>query len=137
MLLGVYGDLTSAFYRPTYLPPHWTSHVHPEGQLYFRRDAPFAVVTEAYLYHAENMVKVALWTKKIESLLDEKNISVTGNMELFMKIEDDDCAYYFIDHATRTEFWLDAIETDALGLPDVASPSHLSTVFKTADLSHI
>ncbi|SJK98591.1 uncharacterized protein ARMOST_01859 [Armillaria ostoyae] len=123
--------------EPTYLPPRWTSHVHPEGQLYFRRDAPFSVVTEAYLYHTENMAKVDRWTKKIETLLDEKSISVSSNIELFIKIEEDDCAYYFVDHTTRTEFWLDVIETDALGLPDVASPSHLRIYLEGLYWAHV
>ncbi|KAG7448689.1 uncharacterized protein BT62DRAFT_721694 [Guyanagaster necrorhizus] len=123
--------------EPIYLPPHWTSHVHPEGQLYFCRDAPFFVVTEAYLFHIEIMAKVALWTKRIEDLLDEKKIRVSRSTELFIKIEEDDCAYYFVDHATRTEFWLDIIETDALGLPDMASPSHLRTYLESLYWSHV
>ncbi|KAK0220251.1 hypothetical protein IW262DRAFT_1383573 [Armillaria fumosa] len=137
VLLSVCGDLTSAFYRPTYLPPHWTSHVHPEGQLYFRLDAPCSVVTEAYLYHAATMAKVDHWTKKIETLLEEKKISVSSDVELFIKIEEDDCAYYFVNHATRTEFWLDAIETDSLGLPDVASPSHLRIYLESLYWAHV
>ncbi|KAK0449709.1 uncharacterized protein EV420DRAFT_1750506 [Desarmillaria tabescens] len=123
--------------EPTYLPPHWTSHVHPEGQLYFFRVAPFSVVTEAYLFHAETMAKVTFWVKRIESLLDEKNIKVSSSMELFIKIEEDDCAYYFVDHATRIEFWLDATETDALGLPDVASPSHLRICLEGLYWAHV
>ncbi|KAK7039522.1 hypothetical protein R3P38DRAFT_481426 [Favolaschia claudopus] len=47
--------------EPPYLPPHWSAHIHPEGQLYFYRDGPLSVVTEAYLYRAEIFEQVAHW----------------------------------------------------------------------------
>ncbi|KAJ7798955.1 hypothetical protein B0H14DRAFT_2904551 [Mycena olivaceomarginata] len=111
--------------QPAYLPLHWSAHIHPEGQLYFCREGSFRVVTEAYLYRPETLDQVTRWIKKIEDLMANKNFPVSGQLELFIKIEDEDCAYYFVDHATRAESWLEDIDTDNLGLPPVVSLSQL------------
>jgi hypothetical protein len=71
------------------------------------------------------MANVSIWITTIEELVAQRNIVLSDNVELFLQIDDDDCAYYFIDHVTRTEFWLDALNTDDLNIPPVVSPSHL------------
>jgi hypothetical protein len=78
------------------------------------------------LYRPETLDQVTRWIKKIEDLMADKNFPVSGQLELFIKIEDEDCAYYFVDHATRKESWLNDIDTDDLGLPPVVSLSQLS-----------
>ncbi|THU95142.1 hypothetical protein K435DRAFT_859854 [Dendrothele bispora CBS 962.96] len=40
-------------------------------------------------------------------------------------LQDDDCLYYFVNHTVRTQFWLEEVQTDELGIPDYDSPSHL------------
>ncbi|KAL0575214.1 hypothetical protein V5O48_006753 [Marasmius crinis-equi] len=111
--------------KPSYLPPYWSSYVHPEGQLYFARDSPLRIVTEAHLYTPEILAKVLYWSKHIEMLVEEKEMQLSENIELFILIEDGGCSYYFIDHAMQTQFWLEEYETTDLGLPEVASASHL------------
>ena len=111
--------------RPTYLPPQWSAYTHPEGQLYFFRHAALRIVTEAYIYHPDIMAKVGDWSRVIEDLIAQKHIVLSDNVELFLQIEDNDCAYYFVDHATRIEFWLEELNTDDLNIPAVVSPSHL------------
>lgn len=69
------------------------------------------------------------WAKTIEALLEEKNIPLSNTIELFILIEDADCAYYLIDHSSRSQFWLEPLRTDELGIPDADSPSHLSKTF--------
>ncbi|KAJ7862478.1 hypothetical protein B0H14DRAFT_2505724 [Mycena olivaceomarginata] len=123
--------------EPTYLPLHWSAHIHPEGQLYFYREGSFRVVTEAYLYRTETLDQVTRWIKKIEDLMADKNFPVSGQLELFIKIEDEDCAYYFVDHATREESWLDDIDTDSLGLPPVVSLSQLNILCEELYWSHV
>ncbi|KAG7095379.1 hypothetical protein E1B28_006136 [Marasmius oreades] len=111
--------------KPSYLPPCWSSFVHPEGQIYFARDSPLRIVTEAYLYNPETLAKVLYWSKHIESLVEEKGMPLSENIELFILIEDDGCSYYFVNHAIQTQFWLEQYDTTELGIPDVASESHL------------
>ncbi|KAF7334018.1 hypothetical protein MVEN_02307000 [Mycena venus] len=122
---------------PAYLPLHWSAHIHPEGQLYFCREGSFRVVTEAYLYRPETLDQVTRWIKKIEDLMADKNFPVSGQLELFIKIEDEDCAYYFVDHATRAESWLEDIDTDNLGLPPVVSLSQLHILCEELYWSHV
>jgi hypothetical protein len=114
------------FGRPSYLPPYWSAHIHPEGQLYFCREGSLRVVTEAYLYRPETLDRVTRWIKKIEDMVADKDFPVSDQLELFIKIEDEDCAYYFVDHATHAESWMEEIDTDDLGLPPVVSVSQLS-----------
>ncbi|KAJ7910995.1 hypothetical protein B0H13DRAFT_2191949 [Mycena leptocephala] len=123
--------------EPAYLPLHWSAHIHPEGQLYFCREGSFRVVTEAYLYRPETLDQVTRWIKKIEDLMADKNFPVSGQLELFIKIEDEDCAYYFVDHATRAESWLEDIDTDNLGLPPVVSLSQLNILCEELYWSHV
>jgi len=122
---------------PTYLPPQWSAYTHPEGQLYFFRHAALRIVTEAYIYHPDIMAKVGDWSKIIEDLIAQKHIVLSDNVELFLQIEDNDCAYYFVDHATRTEFWLEELNTDDLNIPAVVSPSHLRMALEELYWVHV
>ncbi|KAJ7792409.1 hypothetical protein B0H14DRAFT_2931374 [Mycena olivaceomarginata] len=113
--------------EPIYLPLHWSAYVHPEGQLYFCREGPsLRVVTEAYLYRPETLDKATRWIKRIEDLIAEKEFPASHHLELFIKLEDEDCAYYLIDHVTHAASWLETIDTDDLGLPPVVSLSQLN-----------
>ncbi|KAJ7816336.1 hypothetical protein B0H13DRAFT_2460276 [Mycena leptocephala] len=93
--------------EPTYLPLHWSAHIHPKGQLYFCREGSLRVVTEAYLYRPETLEKVTHWIQKIEDIVANKNFPISDQLELFIKIEDEDCAYYLVDHAARAQSWLE------------------------------
>jgi hypothetical protein len=88
-------------------------------------------VTEAYLYNPDIMAKINSYIKIIEELLVEKEIVLSDDVELFIQVGDDDFTYYFVDHTTRTQFWLDEFDTDDLGLSSVVSATHLSK-----DISH-
>ncbi|KAJ7126102.1 hypothetical protein C8R44DRAFT_119891 [Mycena epipterygia] len=123
--------------EPAYLPPHWSAYIHPEGQLYFCRDGSLRVVTEAYLYRPETLDKVTRWLKKIEDIIADKGFPVSDQLELFIKIEDEDCAYYFVDHATRAQSWLEDTDTDDLGLPPVVSLSQLNILCEELYWGHV
>ncbi|KAJ4490175.1 hypothetical protein J3R30DRAFT_3360969 [Lentinula aciculospora] len=124
-------------HRPHYLPSRWTAHTHPEGQLYFHRNSALQVTTDAYLYATEILDKVLLWVKIIEDLLEEKNIPLSDSVELYILLEDAGCAYYLVDHASRSQFWLEAIPSEDLGIPNVDSPSHLSLYLEYLYWTHI
>ncbi|KAJ7211366.1 hypothetical protein GGX14DRAFT_624528, partial [Mycena pura] len=123
--------------EPTYLPQHWSAHTHPEGQLYFCRAGSPRIVTEAYLYRTEVLDKVLHWVKKIEDIAAERNFPLSGQVELFIKLEDEDCAYYIVDHATRAQSWMEDVDTDDLGLPPVVSVSQLNILCEELYWSHV
>ena len=116
------------YFRPNYLPPQWSAHIHPEGQLYFFKDAAIRAVTEAYVYDRNVMEMVEYCIKAIENSLAQKQLVLSDNVELFIQIEGDDCYYYFINHHSYTEFWLDPLETSEIGIDPVASPTHLGSL---------
>ncbi|KAJ7081755.1 hypothetical protein C8R44DRAFT_823400 [Mycena epipterygia] len=128
---------TSQDPEPEYLPPLWSAHVHPEGQLYFCRQGPLRVVTEAYLYRAETLENVCCWIDHIQQILSNTQPRVSGAIELFIKLEEENCAYYFVDHATRAQFWLESSSTDELGQPPVISISQLKVVLGELYWIHI
>ncbi|KAJ7037864.1 hypothetical protein C8F04DRAFT_1090440 [Mycena alexandri] len=123
--------------EPAYLPPNWSAHIHPEGQIYFSRRGSPGVVTEAYLYRPETLDKVTHWIKKIEDIAADKNFPVSEHLELFIKIEGEGCAYYFVDHNTRAQSWMEDIDTDALGLPPVVSVSQLNLCLEELYWGHV
>ncbi|KAJ7266920.1 hypothetical protein B0H12DRAFT_1098818 [Mycena haematopus] len=116
--------------EPAYLPLHWSAHIHPEGQLYFCREGSPRVVTEAYLYQPETL-------NKIEKLIADQNFPVSVELELFLKIEDENCAYYLVDHSTHAESWLENIDTDDLGLPPAVSVSQLNILCEELYWNHV
>ncbi|KAJ8507739.1 hypothetical protein ONZ45_g9925 [Pleurotus djamor] len=122
---------------PTYLPEHWSPYVHPEGKLYFCRHTKPVVITEADLYNPENLKRLTEWLEVIQRLLVEEQIFDHDNVELFIQLEDAGCAYYFIDHHTRTEFWLDAVDTESIGLLQVVSEKHLKLALTEHYWAHV
>jgi hypothetical protein len=112
-------------HRPEYLPSNWSAHVHPEGKLYFAFTGTLRVVTEDYMYQSAVLERVCAWILYIEARLSEKKVQISSEIELFVKTDASNCDYYFVDHAKRSQVWLDICSTQDLGLPPVVSPSHL------------
>ncbi|KAJ6473316.1 hypothetical protein DFH09DRAFT_1057753 [Mycena vulgaris] len=123
--------------EPAYLPLRWSAHIHPEGQLYFCLDGSLRVVTEAYLYRPQTLDKVTRWIKKIEDIVADKSFPISDQVELFIKIEGEDCAYYFVNHTTRAQSWMEDIDTDELGLPPVVSLSQLNILCEELYWTHV
>lgn len=113
-----------------YLPPDWTAFTHPEGKTYFYRNAGLRVVTEACLYQAEIMDKISTWVNSVEVALRIKGIMPSVSTELFLEPYEglESCGYYFVDHSTRSEFWIDQVSTEVLNFGQVVSTSHLSAL---------
>ncbi|KAF8206670.1 hypothetical protein K438DRAFT_1816255 [Mycena galopus ATCC 62051] len=133
--LGLF--ISSRMPEPAYLPLHWSAHIHPEGQLYFCHHGSLRVVTEAYLYRPETLDKVTRWIKRIEDVIAAKNIPVSEELELFIKIENEDCVYYLVDHSTHAESWLEDIDTERLNLPPVVSVSQLNILCEELYWNHV
>ncbi|KNZ78327.1 hypothetical protein J132_01107 [Termitomyces sp. J132] len=119
-LFSVTGDI------PQYLPPKWTVHVQPEGQRYFFKDTDIRIVSMNNVYDPKVLEKIDYWTEKLMDILDKQAFSLSDDIELFLQIEGVDCHYYFVNHRTHVEFWLDDnLSTDELGIDPVVSASHL------------
>ncbi|KAJ6608132.1 hypothetical protein B0H10DRAFT_2303725 [Mycena sp. CBHHK59/15] len=123
--------------RPSYLPQHWSAHVHPEGNPYFSRSGPLRVVTEDYMYRSSIAESISHWIERIQEILTEKKVPISENIELFIKVKGHDCAYYFVDHSSRIQFWLDDHNTADFGLPPVISSSQLKILLEQLYWSHV
>jgi len=125
--------------EPLYLPPDWIAYVHPEGQTYFYRGAGLRVVTEACLYRPEIMDKVSTWIRSIEDALRIKGVTPSATTELFLEPYKSlkSCGYYFVDHTTRSEFWIDQVSTEILQLQPVVSISHLKMALEALYWTHV
>jgi hypothetical protein len=91
--------------------------------VYCYRASKLRIVTEANIYCPDVMDQVVYWAQRLEERLEElccsKGISLSNDVELFLQLnelEAEHCAYYFIDHGRRTQFWIDDMDIEALGL---------------------
>ena len=130
------GKITSP--RPTIAAPagtdlqlQWSARIHPiSGQSWFYRESTPRIITEANLHDADAMKRMTCWVKRFHERFIREGISHPDGVELFLQLgdsdESDSCAYYFIDHGSRKEFWIDPFDPEVLGLPPVTSIPHLS-----------
>jgi hypothetical protein len=113
----------------------WTSHSHPEGQLYFQRRFPkFGVVTEANVHREETEEEVLGWLKCIDDFISQQDIAMPPLSELFIELDESEstCSYYFVNHDTRRLFWLEQISTELLDMGMVVSNTHIGTHTNTS-----
>lgn len=69
------------------------------------------------------------WIRAIQGAMRDKNIAPSENVELFLQLDEDDedsCGYYFVDHTSRTEFWLEPLSSESVDIPASASPAQMS-----------
>ncbi|KAJ7032360.1 hypothetical protein C8F04DRAFT_657661 [Mycena alexandri] len=138
-IMEISPGLFTAFHEPEpkYLPPLWSAQVHPEGQLYFLREGALRVVTDAYLYSATTAETVCRWVEAVEALLSTAGVVVGTTFELFLQPEENGCAYYLVDHATCTQFWLEKYNTENLGLQCFTSASQLKIALEELYWTHV
>ncbi|KAF4618656.1 hypothetical protein D9613_009952 [Agrocybe pediades] len=127
---------SSLISSPTYLPPQWSSAVHPEGKLYFYRNSALKMVTEAYLYNPEVWQAICSWAKEFERRFEEKGFVYGETIEAFLQLSGDDCNYYIVDRDTQTVFWLEDCDTSNLGLLPVVSSSNLKMLLEAQFWTH-
>ena len=114
-------------FRPPYLPPGWFVHIQPEGQQYFY-NAPSRVVTEACILKPEILSRITFAIQAIQAILLESKQHLAPYAELFLQPDEDDeysFGYYFVDHATKTEFWLKDVSTDDVDIGESVSEAQL------------
>ncbi|KAF8649629.1 hypothetical protein AX16_005718 [Volvariella volvacea WC 439] len=111
--------LTTDYLNNRTHPPGWLSYIHPEGALYFFHTEK-RVFTDANLFNPGTLSQVEDRLDIIYTHMEQQGISISKigkNVDLVLDmIPVDDCAemecyYYFVDHATRTIFYLDEVMT--------------------------
>ncbi|KAI0366832.1 hypothetical protein BV20DRAFT_1123971 [Pilatotrama ljubarskyi] len=120
--------------EPRYLPPRWSPHIQPEGQLYFSCESTPRLVTDAYMYSTAVQDKVMRFAGAVAKVMEMKHITLSPSAEVYLSPSDDqeECYYYIADHSSRALSWLEEVDLDQLCIPDVVSESHLR--YALADL---
>ncbi|KAJ3516742.1 hypothetical protein NLJ89_g929 [Agrocybe chaxingu] len=110
-------SLTTSFVKP--LPPEgWTKHTHPEGARYFYHQEK-RVYTDADLYDENILTQAHEDLETMENFISENHIFLPENHDLVIDLryqEDGTIAttYYYVDHTSRTIFFLDTYEAHNL-----------------------
>jgi len=86
------------------------------------------VVTEVNISSSKAHSLVMAWIRAIQGVARDQGLVLSENVELFLQPEESDedaCGYYFVDHASRTEFWLESLSSEDIGIPASASQAQL------------
>ena len=79
------------------------------------------------MYDPKIVNKVCAWATEVERQAKNQGLVLDKNVELFLKIDKNNCSYYLVDRVKATLFWLTEYTTTELGLQDaVLSDTHLS-----------
>ncbi|TFY75367.1 hypothetical protein EWM64_g8648 [Hericium alpestre] len=112
---------------------NWVRVTHPEGGLYFY-DAERRIFTDAYVYEPAVAEEVEQFVLHINEIVKLQSKLLPPNHELVLEIEPSAWdtgetlwGYYYIDHDTRSQFWLEEFDNSYLTweLSGVASFSHI------------
>jgi hypothetical protein len=85
------------------------------------------------------METISYAIKWLEDIIAQRNISLSDEVELYLRLDEPSgaCSYYIIDHASRTQFWIDPMPTELLDLPPVVSTSHLKLALEEHYWNHV
>ncbi|KAH9478558.1 hypothetical protein JR316_0009015 [Psilocybe cubensis] len=111
--------ITTVFEKPT-SPLGWLKYVHPEGLRYFYHEQK-RVFTDADLFDSKILAQIMEDIELCENFITENAIRMPANIHLAMHLyykEDDPSIiennYYYVDHDTRTVFFLDTYDPSNL-----------------------
>lgn len=113
------------------MPPLWIEHVNPEGSRYFvNNSGTFAIVTDTPIRSQELWLKLFQGIQSVHALIENAKLCLQPTSELYIRVCGNNSVYdyYFVDHETQTEFWLEDVNAEALDLPEYTSNDHLSEV---------
>ena len=121
--------MDSSCSRPSYQSQGWTISVHPEGKRYAYNQAQAGItfVTEAHVLEPGVSDQLDGWLALIRGLAADNHVHLPVTSDLFIEFDQTlgNCYYYFADHGHRTVFWLHAVDTITVGLPDSCSKAQL------------
>ena len=97
--------------------------------MYFARASIPRIVTRSDIYSAEAHEEVEAWAEIVMKAAVEENITFTSSMEVYLEVlkydDFDCCKYYIADHTTCTIFWLEEVNSSAIGVIQTVSGDHI------------
>ncbi|PIL31933.1 hypothetical protein GSI_06637 [Ganoderma sinense ZZ0214-1] len=123
---GLHSTLLSP--EPPYLAVGWVQAFNPEGTPYYVNESKH-LVTDDPICHPDISSRITTWTEKMDILIEAEDLVLPEDYEIFITVaaDNDGCKYYFVDHTTRTVFWLEEIDPGRHGLElaQVCSITHM------------
>ena len=111
-----------------HLPPDWEACTHPEGRLYFYHAAKVCsrniswtlltthnsqrIYTDCDVRNPKILKTLDTFSKEIDDRISEQSLVLPVQRELVLFLEERKVSggynwcYYFVDHETRTLFWI-------------------------------
>jgi hypothetical protein len=127
--------------RPSYQPEGWVVSVHSEGKRYGhnKTENGLCLVTEAHVSDPIVAERLDDWVGYIRAVAAEKDVYLPETSDLFLEIDENagTCSYWFADHAHRTIFWLESVDTINVGLPNAFSKAHLQYALEENYWAHV
>ena len=137
-------------FRRYHLPPDWEACTHPEGRLYFYhpvkvsfRDAYERILltgndqqriyTDCDIRKPEIVEMLDTFAKEIDERVFEQDLVLPTQRELVLFLEERKLSggynwcYYFVDHETRTLFWVQ--ECDPISDLDISEITALKAPY--------
>lgn len=98
------------------LPTDWREYVHVDGKPYFHH-AAWGVVTESYVRNPETRTLLENWYHQVKFAQTTKKpeLKASDDLELYLTLLPQP-AYYFVNHPTKSVFWLDDLPLEKLGI---------------------
>jgi len=93
----------------------WEQFIHPDGKPYFRHIG-WEVVTASSIRDTPVRTNIENLYHRVESTRKshKTELNISDNRELYLTLDPE--AYYFVDHGTKSVFWLHDVPLEGLGL---------------------
>jgi len=121
-------------------PPGWKVYLHPKGYKYFYHTT-HRIITESNISNPQILSILHRAIQLLNARLGTQNLILPATSEVFLALDIDQSPpivkYYYVDHAEKSEFWLEETSTESLGCPPVVNYNHLKYLFRLHYWTHI
>ncbi|KAF9450433.1 hypothetical protein P691DRAFT_758189 [Macrolepiota fuliginosa MF-IS2] len=112
--------LSLSFKNEEQLPQGWQRHVHPEGLPYFcspvSDTCPMRILTEEWLFDSDKARAIENFLQDIQNTISQYNVLIPAMSDLVLELFCGEgpwmCGYYFVNHPTRSIYWLEEVELE-------------------------
>ncbi|KAH9855343.1 hypothetical protein C2E23DRAFT_858007 [Lenzites betulinus] len=126
------------------VPDGWTPCIHPEGRLYFYHSQK-RIYTDANVRDYTIRGILAVLESRLNGIIREQGLELPPDCELMLGLESRPISggynwlYYYVDHKTRSLFWLTEFDIFTILEPDVPcirSPSDVKYAIEAKYWTH-
>ncbi|KAJ3788474.1 hypothetical protein GGU10DRAFT_306920 [Lentinula aff. detonsa] len=127
--------LTYSFRLEEKIPAEWKKKIHPEGACYYVYQNG-RYYTDANIMDDLTKDRIVACINDFDDFIRSRSIQLSSRTNTVFNLHTDPydpdkytCQYYIADHATRSVFWLDAVDAESFPVwgevKGVTSPTHI------------